>query len=115
MFMTHPAHIEQFDVIIVGSRLAGCAAAVPLARAGRRVLVLDKSSFPSDQLSTHMMAPNAVAELQTMGALREVLELNPALSREAALVVQDGPDDFEIFERWAEVDGIDYCLVVPRI
>src|SRR5579875_1385414 len=34
------------DVIIVGAGPAGCAAAYDLARAGVRVLLLDKRSFP---------------------------------------------------------------------
>jgi choline dehydrogenase-like flavoprotein len=33
--------MERFDAVVVGARLAGCAVAAPLARAGRRVLVLD--------------------------------------------------------------------------
>ena len=50
---------ERFDVAIVGARLAGCAIAAPLARAGRRVLVIDRIGFPSDQLSTHVLMPAA--------------------------------------------------------
>ncbi len=34
------------DILIVGAGPAGCAAAYDLARAGRRVLLLDKRSFP---------------------------------------------------------------------
>jgi choline dehydrogenase-like flavoprotein len=30
--------MEEADVVVVGGRLAGCAIAAPLARAGRRVL-----------------------------------------------------------------------------
>ena len=49
--------VEHADVVVVGARLAGCAVAAPLARAGRKVVVLDKMSFPSDQLSTHVLMP----------------------------------------------------------
>ena len=49
--------MEQVDVVVVGARLAGCALAAPLARAGYRVLVLDRMRFPSDQLSTHVLMP----------------------------------------------------------
>src|ERR1700734_3724204 len=34
------------DVLIAGARPAGCAAAYDLARAGKRVLLLDRRSFP---------------------------------------------------------------------
>ena len=53
--------MERFDAVVVGARLAGCAVAAPLARAGRRVLILDRMRFPSDQLSTHVLLPAARA------------------------------------------------------
>jgi geranylgeranyl reductase family protein len=37
---------HDYDILIVGAGPAGCAAAYDLARAGRRVLLLDKRSFP---------------------------------------------------------------------
>ena len=43
------------DVIIVGSRVAGAATGMLLARAGLRVLVVDQAHFPSDTLSTHQI------------------------------------------------------------
>jgi geranylgeranyl reductase family protein len=39
--MPHP-----YDILIIGAGPAGCAAAYDLARAGRRVLLLDKRTFP---------------------------------------------------------------------
>ena len=55
--------MEEADVVVVGARLAGCAVAAPLARAGRKVVVLDRMSFPSDQLSTHLLMPAGTSEL----------------------------------------------------
>jgi 2-polyprenyl-6-methoxyphenol hydroxylase-like FAD-dependent oxidoreductase len=102
--------VETVDVVIVGARCAGTAAAVPLARAGRSVVVLDKTRFPSDTLSTHVLVPNGVQELQQMGALRKILELGPAKSR--YLTLKDG--DLEIRERFTPFAGIDYGLCIPR-
>ena len=49
------------DVIIVGARVAGSATALLLARAGLKVLVVDRATFPSDTLSTHQVqVPAAV-------------------------------------------------------
>src|SRR4249919_1809267 len=50
------------DVIIVGARVAGSATALLLARAGLKVLVVDRAAFPSDTLSTHQVqVPGAAA------------------------------------------------------
>ncbi|MGC1151694.1 FAD-dependent oxidoreductase [Mycobacterium sp.] len=88
--------IETVDVVIVGARCAGTAAAVPLARAGRAVVLLDKTRFPADTMSTHVLVPNGVQELQHMGALRNILALGPAKTK--YLTLNDG--DLEIRERF---------------
>jgi 2-polyprenyl-6-methoxyphenol hydroxylase-like FAD-dependent oxidoreductase len=104
------AAVETVDVVIVGARCAGTAAAVPLARAGRAVVVLDKTRFPADTMSTHVLVPNGVQELQHMGALRKILALGPAKSK--YLTLNDG--DLRIRERFASFAGIDYGLCIPR-
>jgi 2-polyprenyl-6-methoxyphenol hydroxylase-like FAD-dependent oxidoreductase len=103
--------IEQADVVIVGARCAGTAAAVPLARAGHKVIVIDKAKFPADTMSTHVLVPNGVQELQFMGALQKILALDPAKSRYLTLHDQDG---LEVKERFKPFSGIDYGLCIPR-
>jgi 2-polyprenyl-6-methoxyphenol hydroxylase-like FAD-dependent oxidoreductase len=103
--------IEQADVVIVGARCAGTAAAVPLARAGHRVIVIDKTRFPADTMSTHVLVPNGVQELQFMGALQKILALNPAKTRYLTLHDEDG---LEVKERFKPFSGIDYGLCIPR-
>ena len=44
------------DVVVVGARRAGAATAMLLADAGHDVLVLDRAVFPSDTISTHVIA-----------------------------------------------------------
>ncbi|HTK61034.1 MAG TPA: NAD(P)/FAD-dependent oxidoreductase [Pseudonocardia sp.] len=102
--------IEKADVVIVGARCAGTAAAVPLVRAGLKVIVVDKGGFPSDTLSTHVLVPNGVQELRFMGALDGILALGPSKSR--YLTVLDG--DVKITERFRPFSGIDYALCIPR-
>ena len=63
---------EHADAVIVGARCAGSAAAIALARAGRRVVALDRARFPSDTLSTHLLWAGGVAELKRLGALERV-------------------------------------------
>jgi 2-polyprenyl-6-methoxyphenol hydroxylase-like FAD-dependent oxidoreductase len=72
--------MARYDAVIVGARCAGSALAIGLARAGWRVLLVDRDEFPSDTLSTHGLWPNAIARLESLGAL-ELLQrrhrLNP--------------------------------------
>jgi flavin-dependent dehydrogenase len=103
--------VERFDVVVVGARLAGCALAAPLARSGRRVLVLDKMRFPSDQLSTHVLMPAGTSELARMGALPRILALDPSRVR----YVQIEVEGVVCRERVrAAADGTDFGVCVPR-
>jgi 2-polyprenyl-6-methoxyphenol hydroxylase-like FAD-dependent oxidoreductase len=64
---------EDYDVIVVGARCAGSPTAMLLARKGYRVLLVDRASFPSDTLSTHMIHAPGVAALSRWGLLGEVV------------------------------------------
>lgn len=63
---------ERFDAIIVGARCAGATLATLLARAGQRVLLVDRDRFPSDTVSTHMMFPDTLHRLDELGVLRRL-------------------------------------------
>ena len=101
---------QTFDAVIIGARCAGSAAAIALGRAGRRVLMIDRVSFPSDTLSTHVNFPSAVAEVQALGALDRVLECDPPKCHQG-MVEADGA---RVLADWEPVDGIDYGICVPR-
>ena len=60
---------QAYDAIIVGARCAGSPTAMLLARKGYRVLVVDRATFPSDTVSTHVVQPLAVAALARWGLL----------------------------------------------
>lgn len=63
----------SYDVIVVGARCAGAPTAMLLARAGYKVLVVDRSTFPSDTISTHVIHPQGVAALARWGVLDRVV------------------------------------------
>jgi 2-polyprenyl-6-methoxyphenol hydroxylase-like FAD-dependent oxidoreductase len=48
---------KAFDAIVVGARCAGSPTAMLLARKGYRVLLVDRATFPSDTVSTHILHP----------------------------------------------------------
>ena len=63
-----------YDVIVIGARCAGSPTAMLLARRGHRVLVVDKATFPSDTMSTHLVHPPGVAALERWGLLDRLIE-----------------------------------------
>jgi flavin-dependent dehydrogenase len=62
-----------YDVVIVGARAAGAATALLLARAGRRVLVVDRSRYGADTLSTHALLRGGVMQLARWGLLDRIV------------------------------------------
>jgi 2-polyprenyl-6-methoxyphenol hydroxylase-like FAD-dependent oxidoreductase len=65
--------VTAWDAIVVGARCAGSPTAMLLAHRGYRVLVVDRATFPSDTLSTHVVHPPAVAALQRWGVLDRIV------------------------------------------
>ncbi|CAB4952059.1 unannotated protein [freshwater metagenome] len=103
--------METHDVVIVGGRLAGSAAAAALARAGRDVVVLERGRLPSDTLSTHVLFSAGIEEVRRMGALDDLLALDPSYMRGIQLHMGD---DVTVRERWSPEGETDYVLCVPR-
>ena len=62
----------MYDVIVAGARVAGAALALLYARAGYRVLLVDRARFPSDTLSTDYIHEPGLALLDRWGVLDAV-------------------------------------------
>ena len=62
-----------YDAIVVGARCAGAPTAMLLARRGMRVLLVDRSTFPSDTVSTLVIHPTGLAALQRWGLLDDLV------------------------------------------
>jgi len=62
----------MYDAIIVGARCAGSPTAMLLARRGFKVLLLDRSTFPSDTTSTHILWPHGAEVLARWGLLHRL-------------------------------------------
>ncbi len=60
---------EPYDVIVVGARCGGSPTAMLLAHLGYHVLVVDRSRFPSDTVSTHLIHRPGIAALRRWGLL----------------------------------------------
>jgi 2-polyprenyl-6-methoxyphenol hydroxylase-like FAD-dependent oxidoreductase len=64
---------SRHDVVVVGARAAGAATAMLLARAGLDVLVVDRSRYGADTLSTHALMRAGVTQLHRWGLLDAVI------------------------------------------
>jgi 2-polyprenyl-6-methoxyphenol hydroxylase-like FAD-dependent oxidoreductase len=64
----------MFDAIVVGARCAGAPTAMLLARKGVKVLLVDRSTFPSDTISTHILWPHGAEILARWGLLSRLAE-----------------------------------------
>lgn len=98
----------MYDAIIIGVRCAGSPTAMLLARKGYRVLAVDRSTFPSDTMSTHVVAGDAVARLDQWGLLGRVLATGvPQCSRPFTMII-DGQEHVWDFM------PMDYPQIAPR-
>ena len=64
---------KEWDVIVLGARCAGSPLAMLLARRGYRVLLVDRATFPSNTISTHILQPRGVAALSRWGLLDRLI------------------------------------------
>jgi 2-polyprenyl-6-methoxyphenol hydroxylase-like FAD-dependent oxidoreductase len=65
-----------YDVIVVGARCAGSPLAMLLGARGYRTLLVDRATFPSDTVSTHLIHPPGVEVLKRWGLLDQVAATN---------------------------------------
>jgi flavin-dependent dehydrogenase len=66
---------EVVDVVVVGARCAGAATAMLMARAGLRVLNVDRSPAGTDTLSTHALMRGGVLQFKRWGLLQALERL----------------------------------------
>lgn len=96
-----PTGKGNFDVAIVGARCAGSPLAAMLAQRGLRVCLLDKSRFPSETLSTHVIQPSGAMVLKRLEMLDSILAAGAVTLSNFTLVVEntrlDAPIDAESF------------------
>ena len=58
---------DGWDAVVVGAGPAGAASALLLARAGARVLLLDRARFPRDKPCSEYLSPATTAILERLG------------------------------------------------
>ena len=82
--------MTDYDVAIVGGRVAGASTALLLARAGLRVAVVERARVGSDAVSTHALMRAGVLQLSRWGVLPEVVAAGTPAIRSTVFHYADG-------------------------
>jgi 2-polyprenyl-6-methoxyphenol hydroxylase-like FAD-dependent oxidoreductase len=107
--MSATKHRHRYDAVVVGARPAGAATGMLLARAGLRVLIVDRSEYGADTMSTHALMRGGVLQLSRWGLLDQVITAGTPPVRQATFYI--GADRITIAIKPA--DGVD-ALYAPR-
>src|SRR4051794_15756966 len=100
---------SSYDVVVVGARVAGASTAMLLARAGLRVLVVDKARAGTDTLSTHALMRGGVLQLHRWGVLDAVVAAGTPAVRHTVFHIDEERTDISIRPAY----GVD-ALYAPR-
>lgn len=93
----------MYDAIVVGARCAGSPTAMLLAREGYRVLLVDRSTFPSDSMRNHFIQLPGVTQLHRWGLLDRIIASGcPPVRKQ---IIDLG--DFPLINYLTPVDGPD--------
>jgi flavin-dependent dehydrogenase len=100
----------MYDVIVVGGRCAGSATGMLLARAGYRVLIVDRVSLPADIACTHQLTVASAARLERWGLLDGLLATGCPVSD--SMAVTAGASTVDIVN--PVLDGLNISLAPRR-
>lgn len=95
---------HDYDIIIIGARIAGSILAAILGEKGYKILLLDRSTFPSDTISTHFFRAPALRAFNEIGIYKEVQSVAPHLKVNYNVIdgiefpePVDRPDDYPFY------------------
>ncbi|MEM9452838.1 MAG: geranylgeranyl reductase family protein [Myxococcota bacterium] len=100
---------ERCDLLVVGAGPAGCAAGIIAARAGLRVLVLDRATFPRPKTCGDAVSNRASAIIDELTGQPEALRRIPHAEVRAGAAVF--PDGSRVVHRFDDAPG----FIVPRL
>jgi menaquinone-9 beta-reductase len=80
------SEVAHYDVAIVGASLAGCGAAIMLARSGARIALIEKSPDPQafKRICTHYIQSSGIRPLERMGLIEPMMRAGAVRARACA-------------------------------
>jgi len=101
--------VAPVDVLVIGAGPAGCAAGITAARAGARVLVLDRATFPRPKTCGDAISNRGAKLVDALGGVVDAVTTVPhAIVHSAAAVLPDGA-------RIGRSFGHEPGFIVPRL
>jgi menaquinone-9 beta-reductase len=86
----NPSSETPYDAIIVGAGPSGCSCALYLAKAGRKVLLLDKAAFPREKVCGDAFSGKSIGIARELGVLDEIPALPHGIVRGLIMVSPNG-------------------------
>jgi flavin-dependent dehydrogenase len=80
----------SYDAIVIGGGLAGCSAALQLARRDHRVLLLEKGTYPQHKLCGEFLSPEVQGLCDDLGVLDPMHHAGAHAIRHARVTTADG-------------------------
>ena len=77
-FLMQGAERPYYDVVVVGSGPAGACLGYYLVKKGRKVLTLEKKTFPRDKICGDALCKTGIEILRDMGLYDKLLKENKA-------------------------------------
>jgi flavin-dependent dehydrogenase len=109
---------KPYDVAIVGAGPAGSASAILLARAGWRVALIDRSTFPRDKPCAEYLSPAAEPLLTDLGVMERLEAAHPARLRGFRIFSPNGGMIQGDFAATRDAEGrslFETGLAIPRL
>ncbi|MFN5755707.1 MAG: NAD(P)/FAD-dependent oxidoreductase [Planctomycetia bacterium] len=105
---------RHWDAIVVGGGPGGSAAAIRLARAGRRVLLVDRAAMPRAKVCGCCLSPTALAELEGLDAFA-ASEARPVVLEAVQLVAGGHAARLPLAGATLSREALDTALVARAI
>jgi geranylgeranyl reductase family protein len=103
------------DVLVVGAGPAGSASAIRLARAGLRVILVDRARFPREKVCSEYMSPEAVRRLHHLGLLEALERAGGVPVRGTTVIGPRGSKLTGVFDRAPVTPFRPAGLSIPRL
>lgn len=101
-----------FDAIVVGGGPSGCSCALFLARAGSKVLLLEKAAFPREKVCGDAFSGKSIGIARELGLLGKIGECNHGIVRRLAMTAPNGK---KVTVPFGNADGMEFAgYVIER-